>query len=68
MTASTDYIDLKKAIAELERSGTPESPAELSRRLDALVEAIEILARDRYEFPGLPDSNLRNALMRARRH
>jgi hypothetical protein len=67
MALTREHEDIRRAIARLDRDATPETAEDLSRRLDALVEAVEILARDRYEFPGLPESNLRSAIWRAKR-
>jgi hypothetical protein len=66
MTLTTDFEGTAQAIFRLRRADGPPTPEELSMRLDALVEAIELLAHNHYEFPGLPESSLRNALSRAR--
>lgn len=66
MALTTNREDIYETLSRIERDGAPEGIADLSRRLDALVEAVEILSRDQYEFPTLPESNLRNALSRAR--
>jgi hypothetical protein len=66
MAVTTDYKDVRQEILRLGRESR-ETPEQLSERLDALVEAVEILARDHYEFPALPESNLRSTLSRARR-
>jgi hypothetical protein len=67
MTLSNDFGDIRQTIVRLGQGANPETREELSGRLDALVEAVEILARDHYEFPALPESNLRSALAKARR-
>jgi hypothetical protein len=67
MALTTTREEIEQALARMEQSPTVEGRDELTRRLDALVEAVEILARDKYEFPGLPESRLRGALTRARR-
>jgi hypothetical protein len=66
MALTTNRQEIEQVLARLEREPVPEEVAELSRRLDALVEAVEILAREQYNFPGLPESRLRSALARAR--
>jgi hypothetical protein len=66
MALSTDHEDIDQLISRLTgKEPRPETIEELGRRVDALVEAVEILARERYEFPTIPESNLRNALLRA---
>jgi hypothetical protein len=67
MALTTDYEEIGQRIARVGQGARPETPEQLSTRLDALVEAVEILARDHYEFPALPESSLRSALSRARR-
>jgi hypothetical protein len=67
MALTTDRADIERALAELDRTSPPEGVAELAKRMDALLEAVEILARDHYEHPGLSESRLRDALTRARR-
>jgi hypothetical protein len=67
VAATKQRESIKQAITRLEWAGAPTDAEELARRLDALVEAVEILARDRYQFPTMPESNLRSALWRARR-
>jgi hypothetical protein len=67
MALTTTREEIEQALARMEQNPTAEGRDELSRRLDALVEAVEILARDQYEFPGLQESRLRGALTRARR-
>ena len=66
MALTTERESLEQVIRQLERSDQTESRTDVSRRLDALVEAVEILAQDRYEFPA-PRARLRWALHRARR-
>ena len=66
MALTTERESLEQLIRQLDRSDRTESLTDLSSRLDALVEAVEILAQDRYEFPGT-ESRLRWALNTARR-
>jgi hypothetical protein len=67
MAVTADFEEIRQAISELGRdTAPPPTPEELGKRLDALVEAVEILAREHYVFPGLPQSTLRNALSRAK--
>ena len=67
MALTTNRDEFEQMIARLERDARPEGLEELSRRLDAGVEAMEIFARDHYDFPGMPETRLRGALARARR-
>ena len=66
MALTTERESIEQIIRRLEPTSRPESLTDVSRRLDALVEAVEILARNRYEFPGT-ESRLRWTLNRARR-
>ena len=69
MTTTPQTIE--STLARMMRARTehdvPEGLDELSERLDGLIEAVEILARDHYDFPALPESRLRTAVARARR-
>jgi hypothetical protein len=67
MALTTNREEFEQMIARLEHDARPEGLEELSRRLDAVVEAMEIFARNQYDFPGMPESRLRSALARARR-
>jgi len=66
MALTTDLEGNRQPILGLRQADVPPTPEELSRRLDALVEAVELLAHEHYVFPGLPESSLRNALSRAK--
>jgi hypothetical protein len=66
MALTTERESIEQVIRQLERSDRTESLTDVSRRLDALLEAVEILAQDRYEFPGA-ESRMRWAMDRARR-
>jgi hypothetical protein len=70
MAITADRQSIEREVATLARIAPvrrPEGPEDLGRRLDAVVEALEILARDRYQFPGMPESRLTSAIARARR-
>ena len=67
MALTTDRQEIWHTPIRLERAPSLDVVDELNRRLDALVDALEIIAREQYDFPGLPESKLRSALNRARR-
>jgi hypothetical protein len=66
MTLTSDIEGIRKTVLQLQQGRSTETIEELGSRLDALVDAVELLSQDRYEFPGT-ESRVRWALDRARR-
>jgi hypothetical protein len=64
---TTEREDIEQMLIRVVKAPEPETISDLSRRLDALVDAVEIIAREQYSFPALPESSLRSALIKARR-